>query len=82
MYLFGDKIAPISVDYNATSPMDVPLIVLFEWIFLETFVANKNIEIYKKRKKTYELNRLFQNTWAMSKLYWAKFVLGFNGKII
>lgn len=62
--------------------LDVHFIVLFECMIFEPFVAKKNIEIYKKRKKTYELNRFFQNTWAMSKLHWANFVLGFNGKII
>jgi hypothetical protein len=38
MYLFGDKITPINVDYNATILMDVPSIVLFECIILEPLV--------------------------------------------
>jgi hypothetical protein len=50
MYLFGDKITPINVDYNATIPIDVPSLVLFKCIILEPFVAKKNIETYKKRR--------------------------------
>jgi hypothetical protein len=81
MYLFGDKITPINVDYNATIPINVPSLVLFKCIILEPFVAEKNIETYKKKKNIYELNKLFLNTWAMLKLHWAKFVLSSNGKI-
>jgi hypothetical protein len=43
-------------------------------------VAKDNIEIQKKIKKTYKLNTHFQDTWVIE-LLWAKFVLGFNGKI-
>ncbi len=68
------------IDSSNVIPMDVPSIVQFDCIILDLVVAKDNIEIQKKIKKTYKLNTHFQDTWAIE-LLWAKFVLGFNGKI-
>ncbi len=48
---------------------------------MDQTMAIKNIEIAKKRKKAYELNTHFKNNLAM-KLSRAKFMLGFNRKVI
>jgi hypothetical protein len=44
-------------------------------------VAIENIEIAKKKKKAYELNRNFQNNWAM-KLLWIEFLLSSSGEVV
>jgi hypothetical protein len=44
-------------------------------------VEIKNIEISKKNKKAYELNRHFQDNWAM-KLLCVEFLLSSNGKVV
>jgi hypothetical protein len=45
---------------------------------MHPMVPTKNIEIVEK--KVYELNKHFQDNWAM-KLSWGEFVLSFNVKI-
>ncbi len=50
-------------------------------MIVDPIVEAKNIEIAKKKKETYELNMQFQANWAI-KLLWAKFVLGFDGRIV
>lgn len=53
--------------------------MIIHLMIVDPIVEAKNIEIAKK-KKTYEMNMHFQANWAI-KLPWAKFVLGFDGKI-
>ncbi len=48
---------------------------------LDLVVAKGDIELSKERKRTYELNRHFQDTWAL-KLPGSKSVLRVGGKVV
>jgi hypothetical protein len=48
---------------------------------MDLVLAQENITLTKKRKKAYEMNRHFQDTWVV-KLPWAKYVLSSNGKVV
>jgi hypothetical protein len=50
-------------------------------VVLDLVVAKGDIELSKERKRTYELNRHFQDTWAL-KLPWSKWVLRVGGKVV
>jgi hypothetical protein len=45
---------------------------------MDQVLAQENIALTKKRKKTYGMNKHFQESWAI-KLPWAKYVMGSNG---
>lgn len=47
---------------------------------LDPNVASSSYEAAKKQKKTYELNRHFQDSWA-AKLPWAEAVIGSDGRV-
>ncbi len=61
--------------------MDVPFVMQSNCIILDLVLTKKNIRIQKKKKKAYELNRHFQNTWTI-KLLWVEFVFSFDRKVI
>jgi hypothetical protein len=66
--------API-IELESTPAIEVDCVVL------DLVVAKGDIELSKERKKTYELHRHFQDTWAL-KLPWAKSMLGVGGKVV
>ncbi len=80
-YLFGDKIPTTNVATFSNNPFnDIPIVDIreYECTIVHPMVLTKNIEIVEK--KVYELNKHFQDNWAM-KLSWSEFVLNFNVKI-
>jgi hypothetical protein len=71
-----------------SSSIGVPIIELefthaieVDCVVLDLVVAKGDIELSKERKKTYELNRHFQDTWAL-KLPREKCMLGVGGKVV
>jgi hypothetical protein len=50
-------------------------------MILDAATASSSHDLLRKRKKSYELNRHFQDSWAV-KLQWAKAVMGADGRII
>ncbi len=60
---------------NVASTTIEPDVVVIDLTQVEIDLANS-----KKRKKMNELNRHFQDSWA-TKLPWAKFVVGVDGKV-
>jgi hypothetical protein len=48
---------------------------------MDLVLAQENIALTKKRKKAYEMNRYFQDIWAI-KFPWAKYVISSNGKVV
>jgi hypothetical protein len=49
-------------------------------LVLDPVLASPSHELAKKRKKGYELNRHFQDSWA-AKLPWTEAVVGVDGRI-
>ncbi len=50
-------------------------------MIMDPIMVVENIKITKKRKKTYELNRHFQDNYIM-KLPCAESMLGFDGRVV
>jgi hypothetical protein len=48
---------------------------------MDPVLAQENVAFTKKRKKSYVMNRHFQNTWVV-KLPWAESIMGSNGKVV
>jgi hypothetical protein len=65
-------ISALSVDPQPCPEPDI--------VVLDPIVASPSHELAKKRKKGYELNRHFQDSWA-AKLPWAKAIVGVDGRI-
>jgi hypothetical protein len=49
-------------------------------VILDAAIASSSHDLLRKRKKSYELNRHFQDSWA-AKLPWAEAVVGADGRI-
>jgi hypothetical protein len=84
-YLFGDKISKGDGASSSHTYDDILLLLPFG-VELHCEVMNlnpaqENITPTKKRKKAYEMNMHFQDTWVV-KLPWAKSILGSNGKVV
>ncbi len=81
-HLFGDIIHAINVVSSKYPLSYVPTIGIIECkcMIVDLTMVVENIEITKNIKKAYELNKHFQDNWAM-KLSMES-VLGFNGKVV
>jgi hypothetical protein len=85
-YLFGDKIPKrdgassnqIHDDVVFHVFLATKLVVEPHYEVMDQVLAQENIALTKKRKKTYGMNKHFQESWAI-KLPWAKYVMGSNG---
>ncbi len=84
-YLFGDRISKGDGAFSNHTRDDVFLHVPFgvelHCEVMNPILVQENIALTKKRKKAYEMNMHFQDTWVV-KLSWAKSVLGSNGKVV
>jgi hypothetical protein len=66
---------------NAIStPVKASVLVEPDLQVLDPVLASPSHELARKRKKGYELNRHFQDSWA-AKLPWAEAVMGIDGKV-
>ncbi len=81
-HLFGDRTPAINVVFSKYPLNDIPIIGIAKskCMIVDLIVAVENIEIAKNIKKAYELNKHFQDNWAM-KLPMES-MLGFDGKVI
>jgi hypothetical protein len=61
--------------------MDVPFVMQSNCIILDLVLTKKTLRSRKEKKKAYELNKHFQDTWTI-KLLWVEFVFSFDRKVI
>jgi len=81
-HLFGDRTPAINVVFSKYPLNDIPTIGIAEskCMIVDLTVAVENIEIANNIKKAYELNKHFQDNWAM-KLPMES-MLSFDGKVV
>jgi hypothetical protein len=84
-YLFGDKILKRDGASSSHTHDDILLPIPFgvepHCEVMNLNLAQENITLTNKRKKAYEMNTYFQDTWVM-KFPWVKSILGSNGKVV
>jgi hypothetical protein len=83
-YLYGDRTHATNVaSFSKYPPNDILTIDIGEYkcMIMDPIMVVENIKITKKRKKTYELNRHFQDNYIM-KLPCAESMLGFDGRVV